>query len=51
MPSPSYESNKKSIYNWRSKNIERNREINRKSKQKYDCWKKVQKEFLAILLI
>jgi hypothetical protein len=50
MPSPSYESNKKSIYKWREANLERNRAINCKYKQKRDCWKKIQKEFLSILL-
>jgi hypothetical protein len=50
MPSPSYTQNKAHIYKWRETNIDKYREINRRSKQKRDCWKKVQKEFLSILL-
>lgn len=51
MPSPTYQHNKKSIYTWRSKNVERNREINKQAKRKIDLWKKIQKVYLAILLI
>lgn len=50
MPSPSYAQNKKHIQKWRLANIDKYREINRKSKQKRDAWKKIQKEFLHILL-
>lgn len=49
MPAVTYSYNKVHIYNWREKNIERNRAINRKSEQKRYAWKKIQKEFLAIL--
>ena len=51
MPSPTYQYNKKSIYIWRSKNLDRNREIVKLSKRKQDTWKKIQKVYLAILLI
>ena len=50
MPSPNYETNKKHIYKWRESHLEHNREINRKYKRKLDCWKKIQKEFLLILI-
>lgn len=42
--------NKTHIYKWREKNIDRNRAINRKSKQKQDSWKKIRKEFFLILI-
>jgi len=45
-----YQMNKKSIYTWRAKNIEKNREINKISKRKYDLWKKEKAIFLKILL-
>ena len=51
MPSKRYEVNKKSIYNWRAANPEKNREVNRISKRRFDCWKKIKKEFLTNLLI
>ena len=47
---PSYQANKKSIYNWRQKNLEKNREINKRYKRKYDAWKKEKFIFLQILL-
>ena len=50
MPSPSYETNKVHIYKWRETNLNRNRAINRKSWAKYSASKKIQKEFLRILL-
>jgi hypothetical protein len=50
MPSPSYAQNKTHIYKWREANADKNRELCRKSSQKYRNWKKVQKEFLSILL-
>ena len=51
MLSRSYTKNKKSIYNWRIANPEKNREINKLAKRRFDCWKKVKREFLTILLI
>lgn len=50
MPSPTYQQNKAHIYKWRAKNAERNREIVRTSKQRYDAWKKISKVFLFILI-
>lgn len=47
---PTYQQNKSSIYRYREKNYQRILDINRKAKQKYDAWKKIQKEFLKILL-
>jgi len=51
MGSPTYAQNKKFIMNWRLKNKDRNREITKISKRKYDAWKKIQKVYLGILLI
>lgn len=48
--SPTYQQNKQHIYLWRQKNKLQYREICRRSKQKSDAWKKIQKEFLRILL-
>ena len=45
-----YTVNKTHIYKWRENNLERNRAINRKSKQKGDAWKKIRKEFFLILI-
>ena len=45
-----YEKNKKHIYAWRAKNIETLRELNRNSGRKLRSWRKVQREFLNILL-
>jgi len=45
-----YQLNKVHIYNWREKNLDHNRLINRKSKRKYDAWKKIKKIYLNILL-
>ena len=50
MPSPSYETNKIHIYKYRLNNLDKVREINKHSKRRYDAWKKIQKEFLRILL-
>ena len=50
MPSPTYKQNKTHIYKWREKNIEKLREINKKSKQRYDMFKKEQKRLFCILL-
>lgn len=47
---PTYKQNKKSIYKYRENNPEKVREICRRYKRKYDAWKKIQKEFLRILL-
>lgn len=41
-----YLQNKKSIYNYREKNIEKIKEMDRKNKR----WKQIQKIYLAILL-
>ena len=46
----SYAVNKKSIYNWREKNIERSREIMRRYKRRKNAWLKISKEFLQILI-
>jgi hypothetical protein len=45
-----YTKNKVHIYAWRQKNIDAVRAANRKSTHKYNAWKKIQKEFLNILL-
>jgi hypothetical protein len=45
-----YSTNKKHIYKYRANNPEKIREINRKSEQKRRNWKKIQMEFLSILL-
>ena len=50
MPSPTYAQNKVHIYKWKAKNVERNRELNCLAKQRFDCWKKIQKIYLNILL-
>jgi len=47
---PTYQQNKKSIYNYRNKNIELVREIDRKYKKRVYNWKKIQRVFLKILL-
>jgi hypothetical protein len=47
---PSYAQNKEHIYKWREKNAQRNREINKFSKRKFDAWKKEKLIFLKILL-
>jgi len=49
MPLP-YEQNKKYVYAWRRDNIDRVREINRKSISKARSWKSIQIVFLNILL-
>lgn len=50
---PSYAQNKEHIYKWRSNedNMKRQLHINMIYKRKYDSWKKIKKEFLAILII
>lgn len=50
MPSPNYETNKKHIYKWREAHLDAHRAINRRWKQKQATWKKIQKEFLLILI-
>jgi hypothetical protein len=50
MPSPSYEMNKKHIYRYRETHLDKVRQINRESKRRYDAWKRIQREFLNILL-
>ena len=48
---PTYAQNKQHIYKWRQNdtNMQRQLEINRLYKRKYDCWKKEVKIYLAIL--
>ena len=50
MPAPTYAQNKASIYRWKAKNIDKFREISRRSKRRCYHWKKIQIEFLNILL-
>lgn len=45
-----YAKNKVHIYAWRQKNLTAMREVNRKSSNKYYTWKRIQKEFLNILI-
>ena len=47
-----YEQNKKNIYKWRENetNMQRQLQINKLYKRKYDAWKKETKIHLAILL-
>lgn len=47
---PTYAQNKVHIYKWRENNRDAMREINRKSTLKYYIWKRIQKEFLNILI-
>ncbi len=49
MPLP-YSQNKQHIYKWRQSNLDKVKEINRKSKARHDAWKKIQMVFLSILL-
>jgi hypothetical protein len=49
MPLP-YKQNKQHIYKWRENNLEHRRELERNWARKKYAWKKVQKEFLMILL-
>jgi len=44
-----YLQNKKSIYNYRQKNLEKCRAIQREYNRRAYIWKKISKEFLAIL--
>lgn len=48
--SPTYTQNKKHIYLWQSRNIERSRELKRIAKRKFDLFKKEQKRLFRILL-
>jgi hypothetical protein len=45
-----YSKNKKCIYNWRSNNLERCRELNRKHLKKHRLWKSISIEFFNILI-
>jgi len=46
-----YAKNKKHIYNWRENNLDVVREKNKNYMVKYMRWKRIQKEYLAILII
>ena len=46
----SYKQNKVHIYKYRVNNLDKVREIDRLSKRRQYAWKKIQKEFLNILL-
>jgi hypothetical protein len=48
--SGSYINNKKSIYNYRAKNLDKYNEYNRIYKIKMRIWKKIQLEFFNILI-
>lgn len=48
--SGSYSSNKKSIYNYRAKNLDKYNDYMRVYKKKKYDWQKIQKEFLNILI-
>lgn len=50
MSPPSYKQNKVHIYAWRENNQEKYKALNRKHQEKFQTWKKIQKEFLRILL-
>jgi len=45
-----YAQNKQHIYKWRQSNLDKVRDINRKSNARYVAWKKIQMVFLSILL-
>jgi len=47
---PTYGQNKIHIYKYRLNHIDKVREINKLSKRKRDCWKKITREFNRILL-
>jgi hypothetical protein len=47
---PTYSQNKVHIYKYRANHLDKVRLIGRNSKRRYDAWKKIQKEFLRILL-
>lgn len=47
---PSYQKNKVAIYNWREKNIDAFRNYHKIWTRKNRMWKKIQKEFLGILI-
>ena len=50
MSSPSYLENKHRIYNWRERNIERNRFINREYMKRKYKWETISRKFLNCLL-
>lgn len=47
---PTYEQNKSHIYKYRITHREQFLELNRRSKRRYDAWKRIQKIYLNILL-
>ncbi len=47
---PTYIQNKVHIYKYRATHLDKVRLISRNSKRRYDNWKKIQREFLRILL-
>jgi hypothetical protein len=49
MPSPTYQQNKRSIYNYREKNKEKYKSNYTISNMKINAWLKGKREFLAIL--
>lgn len=46
----SYQNNKVSIYNWKAKNIDRNKEIMLKHSRKQNEWRKVSRRYRLILI-
>ena len=50
MPSPTYQQNKKHIYNWRVKNPEKTLDGNRERSRKCMMFLKERRRFLAILI-
>jgi len=47
MPPPTYKQNKAHIYHWR----QQNRDLYRKIASKSERWRRIKKEFLAILIV
>lgn len=47
---PTYQQNKVHIYNWVRKNPERNRELTKLRKRRYDLFKKEQMRLFKILI-
>lgn len=50
MANPSYLKNKERIYDWREKNPERNRFINREYMKRRYKWETISRKFLNVLL-
>jgi hypothetical protein len=50
MPSPTYSQNKTHIYKWREKHADTHRAQNKKDFKKQYYWRKIQKQFLNILI-